>query len=107
MTRAYRADLASAISAQRPSPCQEYGCSKRERCATEMLACDAFRAYVMTGSARSPLAVIDGLESGSVEDGPKPKSGLKLIAMNAEPYPTRTGYLALFPEPKANKGARA
>ena len=42
------------------SPCEHYNCSMRKRCATELLACDAFLYFVQSGRAVSPFTILSG-----------------------------------------------
>ena len=69
-------DLLSAIKRVGKTPCDKHRCSLREKCATEMLACSAFRLYVSTGRSVSPFEYIPIKESVGdrrrYKDAPEP-----------------------------------
>lgn len=43
-----------AIESAGQSPCEKFSCRSRQQCASEMLACSAFRYYVNKGPAANP-----------------------------------------------------
>ena len=69
-------DFAAAIKRVGETPCDRYKCALRVKCATELLACSAFRWYVRTGKAASPNDYIPVRESPTdrrrYKDAPEP-----------------------------------
>ena len=46
--------LSAALGSVGRAPCDKYACKNREKCASEMLACTAFRYFVQTGKSCNP-----------------------------------------------------
>ena len=69
-------DLLSAIKRIGKTPCDKHRCALRVKCATESLACSAFRWYVRTGKTANPNEYIPLRESPidrrRYKDAPEP-----------------------------------
>jgi len=89
-SKRYTTFLASWKNTPAP-PCVAFPCAFRKRCGTELLACDAYKAFVITGRAVSPSAVIEFQGLGSGVERPK------VVGKTEFPEPTSAKYLAIFP----------
>jgi hypothetical protein len=46
------------IEQEGPTPCQKFECPRRQECAEQLLACEAFAHYVETGDALTPRGTV-------------------------------------------------
>lgn len=65
-----------AVARTEPAPCTKFACAKQAQCASDKLACSAFRYYVSTGRSCSPCIEfplwIATLQQPYETDGPSP-----------------------------------